>query len=133
MRKIIKSWDTGSIIKTKNIEAIKQEYFQQIGACSNELDLPKAEELFRLVIKDFKKGVLSLDELSSFGFYIFHAVAKHHPLSGLFKATLSASELNFVVRSPSVYSNLELYLKDIDKFFEKRLSEHENGKTTSIK
>lgn len=130
---MIKSWDTKSIIKTKNIDALKQKYLRKVGACSNNLDLPKAEELFQLVVKDFKKGDLSFDDLSNFGFYIFHTVAKHHPSSGLLKATLSASELNFVVRSPSVYSNLELYLKDIDKFFEKRFSEYENGKTTSIK
>ena len=119
MSKIIKPWDTGKLIKTKNIDSLKQKYLRKAKVYTGELDLSKAEKLFRSVIKDFKKGNLSSDELSSFGFYIFHAVAKHYPESNLFKATLSASELDFAVRNPSVYRNLEAYLNDIDKFFGK--------------
>jgi len=121
MRKIIKAWwDTRKIIKTKITDACKQKYLRKVEARSfDELTLPKADNLFWLVIGDFKKGKLSSDDLSCFGFFLFHAVAKHHPSSFLFNATLSASELSFAMRNPAVYRNIKKYFEDIDNFYEK--------------
>ena len=80
----------------------------------------EAEKLFCEVIEEYKGGNLSLDELSAFGFKLFHGAAKKNPNSDLFRATLSASELNFAVRSKAVFDNIPEYLEDIEKFWESR-------------
>ena len=115
-----KPWDknTPEII-TKGIDAIQRKYLEKIGESAiRGISLPKAIQLFVLVIKDFKNGILSSDDLADFGFKIFHGVAKNHPKSDLFQASLSASELSFAIRSEVVYSNIPQYLRDVDKFYE---------------
>jgi hypothetical protein len=72
-----------------------------------------------LAIEDFKKGTLSADELSGFGFEIFHGVAKKYSKSDLFRASLSASELSYNLRTESTYKNIPQCLIDMDKFYEK--------------
>ena len=85
-----------------------------------ELTLEQGNQLFVQIIQDFKDQKLSLDELSVFGSKIFHEVAKNKSEnSDLFFTSLSASELNFAVRSSAVYGNISIYLKDIDTFIEK--------------
>ena len=85
-----------------------------------ELTLDQGNQVFAQIIQDFKDQKLSLDELSVFGSKIFHEVAKNkNENSDLFFTSLSASELNFAVRSSSVYGNISIYLKDIDTFIEK--------------
>ena len=85
-----------------------------------ELSLEQGNQLFVQIIQDFKDQKLSLDELSVFGSKIFHEVAKNKSEnSDLFFTSLSASELNFAVRSSAVYGNISIYLKDIDNFIEK--------------
>lgn len=85
-----------------------------------ELSLEQGNQLFVQIIQDFKDQKLSLDELSVFGSKIFHEVAKNKSEnSDLFFKSLSASELNFAVRSSAVYGNISIYLKDIDNFIEK--------------
>lgn len=85
-----------------------------------ELSLEQGNQLFVQIIQDFKDQKLSLDELSVFGSKIFHEVAKNKSEnSDLFFTSLSASELNFAVRSSAVYGNISIYLKDIDTFIEK--------------
>lgn len=116
----IKVWKKGDIkeIKIKNVSDLAKKYLKNIDASSiGEASLNWGEKLFRIIIKDFKKGNLSVDDLSLLGFEIFHGVGKHYPGSKLFQASLSASELSFSMRSKSVYSNIEGYLEDIDKFY----------------
>ena len=108
-------------INTKGIESIKKRYLKRVGEFSIEgLFLPKANRLFLLVIGDFKKGILSSDDLASFGFAIFHGVAKHYPNSDLFQASLSASELSFCIRTKETYKDLPRYLVDIDNFYKNK-------------
>lgn len=113
-----KSWSKDMPeINTKGIDSIKGKYLRKISESSLEtLSLVKAEQLFRFVVKDFKKGVLSSDELADFGFKIFHGIAKKYPKSDLFQASLSASELTFEMRSKG--ERVRECLDDINKFYE---------------
>ena len=112
-------WDKNSPeIITKNIYAIQRKYLKKIGESTIEgVSLPKANQLFILVIGDFKTGILSSDDLADLGFKIFHGVAKHYPKSDLFQATLSASDLAFEIRTGS--ARVSTCLKDIDNFYRK--------------
>lgn len=113
------SWDKNiPEIITKGIDAIQGKYLKIIREPAiRGISLPKANQLFVLVIKDFKTGILSSDELANFGFKIFHGVAKHYPNSDLFQASLSASDLNFEMRTGG--TRVSKCLEDIDKFYEK--------------
>lgn len=118
----ITSWKDGNKesikFETKKIDEIRDIYLKELGLTSiQESSLENANKLFVSVIEDFKKGKLSIDELSSFGFEVFHGVAKKHKDSDLFQASLSASELSFSVRSEATYSNIPSYLRDIDTFY----------------
>jgi hypothetical protein len=105
-------------INTNGIESVKEKYFEKIGEHSiNNISLEKANKLFIFVIEDFKKGILSPDELSSFGFDIFHGVAKLNPKSDLFQASLSASDLRFEIRTKG--ERIPQCLEDINNFYEK--------------
>ncbi len=105
-------------IKTKDISPLRKKYLKDFGLSSlREATLSQANEFFVTVIHDFKNGKLSTDELSTFGFELFHGVAKKHPESDLFQASLSASELAFAIRSDAVYKNIPSYLTDIDNFY----------------
>lgn len=118
---IINPWrdNTHSII-TKSIEPIEKKYLHIIGETSiKNLPLPKAEQLFHLVINNFKKGILSSDEIASFGFRIFHGIAKHYPKSDLFLASLYASELSYYLRTKEGFYNLPKLLREIEIFHEK--------------
>jgi hypothetical protein len=106
-------------IKSNNVAALTKQYLCKIRISSIE-DLSQAQDFFTMVIKDFRDGKLSLDQLSSFGFYVFHKLAKKHPESDLFQAVLSASELSFAIRSKATYRNISRYLEDIDNFYSKR-------------
>lgn len=106
-------------IVTKGIDKIRKNYLNKVELSSIKgASLEKAKRLFVIVIKDFKKGNLSSDELATFGFELFHGVAKRFPKSDLFQASLAASELIFAVRSDAVYKNISSYLIEIDKFYE---------------
>lgn len=126
MKQIIKNWDNQNIIKTKNSDTIERRYLSKIGLTSSELDLESATQLFVLIIRDFKKGLLSLDELSSLGFFLFHKAAKRYPKSILFQATLTASELNFAIRN--IYKSIPRYLDAIDAFYEQYSGTPSKGK-----
>lgn len=105
-------------IITKGIDSIKGIYLKKINQKTMEsLPLLKAEQLFVFVIEDFKKGVLSPDDLANFGFKIFHSVAKDYPKSDLFQASLSASDLNFEMRTGGM--RVTTCLKQIDDFYDK--------------
>lgn len=83
-----------------------------------KLTLEQGNSLFIQVIKDFKSGKLTLDELSVFGSKVFHGVAKiKGEGSDLFLTTLSAMDLGFEIRN--VYGNVPQHMRDIDEFFEK--------------
>lgn len=85
-----------------------------------KLTLNQGNKFFVEVIKDFKSGALTLDELSVFGEIVFHQCAKNKPeKSDLFFVSLSAAELNFEVRAKAAYGNIAGHLIDIDEFFEK--------------
>lgn len=104
-------------ISTKGIDLIRDKYLQEIGLSSIKLStIEQANKLFVAVIRDFRKGELSSDELSTFGFEIFHGVAKKNNESDLFQASLSASELIFEIRSDG--QNIQRCLKDINGFYE---------------
>jgi len=106
------------IIKLINVDNKEQKYLIGFKVISiDKLSLEQSNRLFLFITRDFKNGNLTLDELSVFGFKIFHGVAKKYPESDLFQASLAASELNFAIRSEAVYDDIPLYLKDIDKFF----------------
>lgn len=91
----------------------------EIKAVEN-LTLEQGNSFFVNIIKDFKDGNLSLDELSVFASQIFHCLAKNkHKNSDLFSASLSAMELNFEVRSKFGYKNISSHLEDVDNFFDK--------------
>lgn len=105
-------------IETRGIGGIRDDYLRVLNLTSiAEASLEIANKLFVNVIEDFKNGKLSIDELSSFGFEIFHGVAKKNKESDLFQASLSASELSFSVRNEATFSNISSYLKDIEKFY----------------
>lgn len=105
-------------IKTKGIDSIREKYLKRFGLPSIKQASPEmANKLFVAVIDDFKKGELSSDELATFGFELFHGVAKKNPDTDLFQASLSASELTFATRSEAAYDNIPSYLADIDKFY----------------
>ncbi len=104
-----------------NMDKKLLNYLKPFGVLSlKELSLEQGNQLFVQIIQDFKDQKLSLDELSVFGSKIFHEVTKNkNENSDLFFTSLSASELNFAVRSSAVYGNIPIYLKDIDTFIEK--------------
>jgi len=107
-------------IETKGIDRIRKVYLDKFGLSSiKEASLEVCESLFLKVIENFKAGKISTDELSTFGFEIFHGVAKKYPKSELFQASLSASELTFYIRSKATYRNIPQCLEDLDKFYEK--------------
>jgi hypothetical protein len=107
-----------STINTPGIDSILDRYLSAFGLSAiSDASLYQANKLFVSVIEDFKSGDLSFDQLASFGFEIFHGIAKRHPQSPLFQASLSASELIFALRSPAVYGNITRYLADIDVFY----------------
>ena len=84
----------------------------------DKLTLDQGNKFFVEVIKDFKNGKLTLDELSVFGSILFHGVAKtKRGRSDLFVASLSAMDLAFEIRN--VYDNVPQHMRDIDEFFEK--------------
>lgn len=113
-----KPWDknTPEII-TRGIDTIQKKYLKSVGeSVINGIPLTKANKLLLLVIEDFKKGILSSDELANFGFKIFHGVAKKYPKSDLFLASLSASDLNFEMRTGGI--RVSTCLKNIEGFYE---------------
>jgi len=104
-------------IITKGVDAIQGRYLKKIEESAiRGISLSKANHLFILIIKDFKTGILSSDDLANFGFKIFHGVAKHYPDSDLFRASLSASDLNFEIRSKG--NRIPQCLEIINKFYE---------------
>jgi hypothetical protein len=112
----IKGWDSKETIRPKSIDTLRLTYLKRLNiSASKQLSLAEATNLFLLVIKDFKKGMRSLDELSSFGFFLFHKAAKRYPKSDLFQASLAASELNFAIRNS--YKNIPMFMKTIDAFY----------------
>lgn len=115
------SWDKNMPeINTKGISSVSRKYLKEIGESSiKDISLSKGSQLFLLVIEDFRKGILSSDDLSDFGFKIFHGIAKNYPESDLFQASLSASELSFYLRAKGSYKDIPQYLEDVDKFYEK--------------
>lgn len=108
-------------IKLVSIDKKLPKYLKPFGVSSlKELTLEQGNQFFVKIIQDFKNYKLTLDELSLFGNKVFHEVAKNkNEESDLFFTSLSASELNFAIRSNSVYENISMYLKDIDVFLEK--------------
>jgi len=104
----------------QNIATLSKKYLKSKNETSiDNLSLEQAESMFLDILKDFKKGKISCDELSSFGFEFFHGIGKKHPQSDLFRVSLSASELTFAIRSETVYSNVPSYLTDLDNFLKK--------------
>ncbi len=84
----------------------------------DKLTLSQGNKFFVEVIKDFKIGKLTLDELSVFGSILFHGVAKmKKERSDLFIASLSAMDLAFEIRH--AYDNVPQHMRDINSFFEK--------------
>lgn len=108
-------------IKLVSIDKKLSKYLKPFNVDSlKELSLEQGNQFLVKIIQDFKNYELTLDELSLFGSSIFNGVAKNkHEESDLFFTSLSTSELNFTVRSNSVYGNISIYLKDIDIFLEK--------------
>lgn len=108
-------------IKLVSIDKKIPKYLKPFGVdFLKELTLEQGNKFFVKIIQDFKNYEITLDELSLFGSKIFHEVAKNkHEESDLFFTSLSASELNFAVRSNPVYGNISMYLKDIEMFLEK--------------
>jgi len=106
--------------ETGKIDDVKDIYLKELGlAPIEDSSSENANKLFMKVVEDFKNGKLSIDELSSFGFEIFHKIAKKNKESDLFQARLSASELSFAVRNQATSSNISSYLSDIDAFYQK--------------
>lgn len=96
---------------------MEEKYLKKFGIRSlDNASLDEGTKLFIAIINDYKHGNLSIDELSFFGFELFHKIGKKHPNSKLFQASLSASELAFAIRSEAAYKNIALYLTDIDRF-----------------
>ena len=84
----------------------------------DKLTLDQGNKFFVEIIKNFKRGKLTLDELSVFGSILFHGVAKtKRERSDLFVASLSAMDLAFEIRN--VYDNVPQHMRDNDEFFEK--------------
>lgn len=108
-------------IKLISVNKKLSKYLKPFNVSSlKELTLEQGNQFFVKIIQDFKNYELTLDELSIFGNKIFNEVAKNkYEESDLFSTSLSISELNFAIRSNSVYGNISIYLKDIDIFLEK--------------
>jgi len=71
--------------------------------------------------KDFKKGILSLDDFSSIGGYFFGKLKPSSKSSKFGSVLLDIGELNFYIRnteSESKFSELSDFLSSIDEFFE---------------
>jgi hypothetical protein len=71
--------------------------------------------------KDFKKGILSLDDFSSIGGYFFDKLKPSSKSSNFGSALLNIGELNFYIRnseSKPKFSEINNFLSDIDEFFE---------------
>jgi hypothetical protein len=103
-------------INTKGIDSIKDKYLKMVSESSiDDLTITKAKKLFMTVIKDYKVGTLSSDELADFGFKLFHRVAKKYPKSDLFQASLSASDLTFEMRAKG--ERVPQCLRDIFNFY----------------
>jgi len=106
-------------IKLISVDKKLIKYLKLFGVSSvDKLTLDQGNKFFVEVIKDFKNGKLTLDELSVFGSILFHGVAKtKREKSDLFVASLSAMDLAFEIRN--VYDNVPQHMRDIDDFFEK--------------
>lgn len=116
---LIKSWDNDfpKIIKPRFINRKIPKYLKSFNVDSlKELSLEQGNQFFVKIIQDFKNGKLTLDELSAFGFNIFHVIGKKHEKSDLFQASLSASELNFSTRAKEVFNNTPQFLSDVENF-----------------
>ena len=108
-------------IKLISVDKKLIKYLKFFGVDSvDKLTLDQGNKFFVEIIKYFKSGKLTLDELSVFGEIVFHQCAKNKPeKSDLFFTSLSAAELNFEVRSKAAYGNIAEHLRDVDEFFEK--------------
>lgn len=107
-------------IKRADINQIEKTYLTMFGLASlEETSIDNGNKLFVKLIDDFRSGDLSVDQLSSFGFELFHKVGKRNEGSDLFNASLSASELTFALRSSATFSNIQGYLEDIEDFYNK--------------
>ncbi|MFA7676150.1 MAG: hypothetical protein WCY28_01940 [Candidatus Shapirobacteria bacterium] len=105
-------------IRLISVDKKLKKYLRDFNADYLEkLSLDQGNQFFVKIIKDFKEGNLTLDELSVFGNNIFHAIGKKHEKSDLFSTSLSTAELNFMIRNS--YLDIPNYLKDIDDFFDK--------------
>lgn len=110
--------------KEINLISIDKKVFNYLRVFNvstiSDLSLDQGNSFFVKVIKDFKSGKLTLDELSVFGEVVFHQCAKNKSeKSDLFFVSLSAAELSFEVRAKEVYGNIAGHLRDVDEFFEK--------------
>ena len=108
------------IIKLISIDKKLNKYLKDFSVDSlEELSIEQANKFFIKIIKDFKEGKLTLDELSVFGENIFHKIGKKHTKDDIFQASLSASELSFYVRVPEGFKNVSSFLSDVEEFYKK--------------
>ena len=102
-------------LKTKKINKIItipfpykkfEEYKKKAGIESEkkEINADQIKKIFLMTIKDFEKGTISIDELSSISEKLFNFMVKVRKLieeeKTLFSAIESAAELGFYVRHP---------------------------------
>ncbi len=77
-------------------------------------------EIIRQCYKDFKNGLLSLDDFSSIGGYLFDKLTNNTKDRSLGSVLLDIGELNFYVRdtnSEQKNSDMENFLSSIDRYF----------------
>ena len=78
-------------------------------------------EIVKASYEDFKKGVLSLDNFSSVGGYLFDKLTNSSKDRRLGCVLLNIGELNFYIRntdSKQKFSEISGFLSNIDEFFE---------------
>lgn len=97
-----------------------EEYKNRLGIKEEVVgtDVDQLKKLFALVVRDFKKGKVSVDELSSISEKLFNLLIKNKKLrkdEDFFFALEVGAELSFYVRHPES-KNLNRFLKEVLDF-----------------
>jgi len=99
-----------------------QEYKRKVGIVSEkDIKLSKIKKLFLLAIDEFKKGLISSDDLSAISNKLFVYLLKDNLFKEdqeLFGAIEAASEIDFYIRNPES-KNLNRFLKEVLEYLRK--------------
>jgi len=110
------------VIKTPFPKEKYAEYVKLVGASKEPFSVEQIKQILVIAIKEFEKGTISSDQLSSIGNALFQNLVKDkdpHGDSELFGAVLAASELSFYIRKPKFEKQFMDFLNEVIVFKKK--------------